>query len=479
MEEITIDGMQENAFRRSIEDMLRFGDADSAAKRLRGLIEPYTGDGKALPRRFLNITPSDIALAGWGDLQSSIEKFDRPEHQVSALSLVLGEPEKGRARPDDTGLLAPWVETSYFSDEAYPFSDADRGDLLDGYSSFGCEWAGDVEGVDHALAVEGVDDLYGALVRLETRLLDSEAPGDEDIRAGTLGSCYLSVLIHQAVRETIRKQGLPRPLCVMAGTSGIYPFFDAPVMSSDEYVAKGVIVPIAAAPLPEPVDAADGASAAPANAEREEGSLLSLSVRPLKKKPVLMLDPAELENGLEAMATAQIMGQSYTMPAPVPVAHDYEPEVLNEPEMAAVEPELEPEAAAEPELMPEPEPEPVPEPTMIQAEPEVVPEAVMAQPEPEPAHIANETPTADEWAWPEREPEPAVPTTDDSPFEPWHDDFVATETYVQTSLAPGPEPESRGHSLRARFAVAEVVEKQRVSLWQALVDWVMAKLGRR
>lgn len=479
MEEITIDGMQENVFRRSIEDMLRFGDADSAAKRLRGLIEPYTGDGKALPRRFLNITPSDIALAGWGDLQSSIEKFDRPEHQVSALSLVLGEPEKGRARPDETGLLAPWVETSYFSDEAYPFSDADRGDLLDGYSSFGCEWAGDVEGVDHALTIEGVDDLYGALVQLESRLLGSEAPGDEDIRAGTLGSCYLSVLIHQAVRETIRKQGLPRPLCVMAGTSGIYPFFDAPVMSSDEYVAKGVIVPIAAAPLPEPFDAADTASAAPVNAEREEGSLLSLSVRPLKKKPVLMLDPAELENGLEAMATAQIMGQSFTLPAPMAVVPDYEPEVWAEPELATVEPALEPEAVVESETIREPEP--VPEPVIIQAEPEVVSEAVVAQPEPEPepAHIADEAPIADSWTWPEQEPEAAVPTTDDSPLEPWHDDFVATETYVQTSLAPGPEPESRGHSLRARFAVAEVVEEQRVSLWQVLVDWVMAKLGRR
>ena len=75
-----------------------------------------------------------------------------------------------------------------------------------------------------------------SLVKLETRLLGSEDPGDEDIRAGTLGSCYLSVLIHQAVRETIRKQGLPRPLCVMAGTSGIYPFFDAPVMSSERAV---------------------------------------------------------------------------------------------------------------------------------------------------------------------------------------------------------------------------------------------------
>ena len=73
---------------------------------------------------------------------------------------------------------------------------------------------------------------------LEDHLLDRSNPPEEMLRAGTLGACFLAALIHQSLRDTIRKQGLPRPLCVLAACDGVYPFFDAPVAGWDDCLAE-------------------------------------------------------------------------------------------------------------------------------------------------------------------------------------------------------------------------------------------------
>jgi hypothetical protein len=292
---ITIDGLNENDFRRSIENMLRHGEADSAATKLRALIEPYAGDGNILPSRFLTVSPGDVSLSGWDRLGERIRAYDRPDHRISALSISVTDPDEAGARPDDAGKPVPCIETGYFSDDAYPFSEAGRSDLLDGYSLYGCEWQGDFEETDSTLSVDGIEDLYGAVARLEAKLLASKEPCEQEIRAGSLGACYLSVLLHQAVRDTVRVSGLPRPLCVMAGNNGVYPFFDAPVVSSEECLDDGAVQPLANGMDSVPGDAEDTDMGETANGASDEGSLLSLSIRKGNKKPVIMLDPSEAE----------------------------------------------------------------------------------------------------------------------------------------------------------------------------------------
>jgi hypothetical protein len=291
---ITIDGLDENDFRRSIENMLRHGEADSAASKLRALLEPYAGDDNILPSRFLTVSPGDVSLSGWDRLGERIRAYDRPDHQISALSIAVADPDEAGVQPAEAGKRTPYVETGYFSDDAYPFSEADRSDLLDGYSLYGCEWQGDFEETDSTLSVEGIEDLYGAVARLEAKLLASQEPCEQEIRAGSLGACYLSVLLHQAVRDTVRKSGVPRPLCVMAGSNGVYPFFDAPVVSSEECIDDGAVQSLPGVDLvrsdTEEADAGETAEGA-----SEEGSLLSLTIRKGHKQPVIMLDPAEAE----------------------------------------------------------------------------------------------------------------------------------------------------------------------------------------
>ena len=238
MSSIVIDGLSEEDFRRSIQNRLREGKASSTIIRLRALLSPFAGPGGVLPERFLTVEAADLILTGWHALGEAAARHDRPGRPVTALSIAFGWPGEDVPEPDAQGHLPPFIETSYFNDDSFPFSLSSREDLLEGYSFDGCTWSGDPQASDTAVAVAGIDDLNGALAALEARLLATDALPEDDLRAGSLGACLLSALLIQAVTQQIERDGLPRPLCVTAGSSGVYPYFDAPVAGMSAAVLK-------------------------------------------------------------------------------------------------------------------------------------------------------------------------------------------------------------------------------------------------
>lgn len=238
MTTIAIDGLSEEEFRRSIESGLRRGRANESVAKLRELIEPFAGEGRILPARFLTVDAADLVLRGWEELGDRIRRYDRPGRLVSAISIAFGWPGEDVPQPDAEGRVSPLVEVGYYNDDAFPFSRSGREDLLDGYSFHGCTWGDDCVGTDTALVLEGISDLHGALAALEARLLAEDEPDPDEICAGSLGACLLSALLYQAVSDKVAEQGLPRPLCVMAGSNGVYPYFDAPVAGIPAHVLK-------------------------------------------------------------------------------------------------------------------------------------------------------------------------------------------------------------------------------------------------
>lgn len=284
MSTIALDGLNEEDFRRSIENSLREGQPGPAVERLRALLEPYAGAGKVLPGRFLTVSANDLVLSGWSGLEAAIARHDRPGRRITALSVAFGWPGEETLQPDAAGNLRPLIEVGYFNDDAFPFSHSARDDLLDGYSIHGCTWAADCAATDNTLTLEGIDDLHGALAALEARLLASDVPDEEGILAGSLGSCLLSALLFQAVSEQVERDGLPRPLCVMAGSSGVYPYFDAPVAGFPEEARK-------AADAEE--DEPDLTAPAP-----RYSSLLMTGVPRAQKRAVLVLEESEQEMAL-------------------------------------------------------------------------------------------------------------------------------------------------------------------------------------
>lgn len=359
-EEIIIDGMEEHAFRRSIEIMLRNGRADEAVTRLKALIPECAGEGKTLPARLLEIGPQDIHLAGWDKLAGKITEYSRPSIPITAIGIGIGDPEDLGLEPDALGNLKPPLATSFYSDATFPFSETDRADLLEGYTAFGCEWQGDHDRIDDTLSIEGIDDLYGAIVRLENAVAASGKPDPDLIRSGAIGACYLGVMVWQAARRAVIEQGLPRPLAILLVNSDAYPFFDAPVMTCDEYLDDGAI---------QIVDHESACIADETEVEEQEAaSLIAITGlgahRKTSKKMALMLEGAEAHNPLgmadELVAQAAFEPSSVDISRFMPDASEFrnEPDPYEELEEAAEfqpEPENEAEAADAREPIEEPD----------------------------------------------------------------------------------------------------------------------------
>ena len=324
MTTIAVDGLSEEDFRRAIENRLREGKPGAALERLRRLLAPYCGPGRVLPERFLAVTSANLSLTGWEGLANAVGAHDRPGHCITALSIAFGWPGDDAPQPDLAGRLRPHLETSYYTDEAFPFSQSDRDDLLDGYSFHGCTWAADCEATDNALGLSGIDDLYGALGLLEARLLVSAEPSPDELLAGSLGACLLSVLLFQAVGERIERDGLPRPLCVTAGSNGVYPYFDAPVAGIPEDKREAAEAALLAV---------EALHAAPAP---RYSSLLMTGIPRAAKRAVLVLEESEQDTQARI---AKLRGLNHEDRAAPPPAREAEGEELGlplpAPELAA------------------------------------------------------------------------------------------------------------------------------------------------
>lgn len=305
MEIITVDGMAEHDFRHSVEDMLRLDQIDEAVERLRALLESCAGFGEVLPPRFLEVSSSDLEFVGWHRIADRVLDHDRPGRPISAIGVTLANSRALGGPGPSRGRLEPFIKTFYFSDESFPFSNATRDDLLDGYSRDGFEWQGDYQATDATLSIRGLDQLYGAIVELEDRLFASANPDESEIRAGTIGSCYLAALIHQSLRDTIRKKGLPRPLCVLTACDGVYPFFDAPVAGSDECTAEEQVkATLNETGSEEPEDGSEEDMEELAERPLGEASLLDMFSHRAAKAPVLVLCEADAREAAEVSELA-------------------------------------------------------------------------------------------------------------------------------------------------------------------------------
>jgi hypothetical protein len=463
-EEIIIDGMEEHAFRRSIEIMLRDGRADEAVDRLKALLPEYAGEGKTLPARLLELSPQHINLGGWDRLAAKVEEYSRPSIPITAIGIGIGDPEDLGLEPDAAGNLKPPLATSYYSDATFPFSETDRADLLEGYSSFGCEWQGDHDRIDETLSIEGIDDLYGAIVRLENEVSGSASPDPALICAGAVGACYLGVMVWQAARRAVIELGLPRPMAILLVNSDAYPFFDAPVMTCDEYLDDGAL---------QVVEHQSAASFDDFESEEAEaGSLLDLAGlgahRASTKKMALVLEGDEAHNPLgmadDLVAQAAFEPESVDVSRYLPDVSEFrnEPDPEPEPEPASgFEPPLSVGLFDEPEFPVETAPLPVFEQVALDeadvADLAAAPEAWAPEPQESfaPAPHAWQPP---DWASETPEPSAAPAAPSNAGAHDWNDaPALPAASGLQSRPAPSLQPPS--HSIRARIRTAPPEQK--------------------
>ena len=124
------------------------------------------------------------------------------------------------------------IETNYFADlPDLAFSKAGRDELAKAKTSYGgARWKSEFVEVETLIEIKGMEALYGA-VHTNVR-----GPKDESAEADAyaLCACCCAILFYQTVRQTVRAQGLPRPLTILVGSNEEFPHFDTAAWIFDE-----------------------------------------------------------------------------------------------------------------------------------------------------------------------------------------------------------------------------------------------------
>lgn len=275
--DVTVDGRPESQFRLAIESMLRAGDADQAARALKAELGYLCGEGQPLPARFRFIAASELEVTGWDRLIERIGELDSPGDPITAIGIDVCGMQAGFG-----GAPTLAFETTYYTDQAWGFSHADRDGLCAGYTGTTNAWQGAFEDLDDTLRVAGLDDLNAVIAALENHCRSGSATPEEQ-RGFVVGACYLAVLVHQAVRDKVAAEGLPRAMAVLVGSNEAYPWFEAPAASArDGFVSTG------------PAPAARGIGAVLERRPLDLGAHLAAMPAPPSHRPSLDLPSSDL-----------------------------------------------------------------------------------------------------------------------------------------------------------------------------------------
>lgn len=234
-----------------IQDLLLAGRGQDALTILQEQVAPLCGPGRPLPGRMATISAQEVTVAGWEHLPSRLIYQERAHSPVTAISIDLADPAIHGQVPDEQGGLDPLIETTYYTDSAWPFSKSDAAMLAKACRTNGCDWHNSAEDVDETIAIVGLASLNGAVAILGERLSAAQADvSAADLavlrRAHTLGACIVAVLVHLAVQEQALKT-CPRALAIFVGHNDAFPGLRAPVASSFNHLAEQTV-----SLLPEP-----------------------------------------------------------------------------------------------------------------------------------------------------------------------------------------------------------------------------------
>lgn len=326
--DVMIDGMAEAGFRQAIESLLREGRTDEAARRLKDELVFLCGDGLPLPARFRFISVADLQVTGWKSIVERIGELDSPGDPITAIGIdICG------MQADFGGQPRLAFETTYYTDQSWGFSHADRSGLVAGYDGKTNAWQGSFEDLDDAFGLDGLDDLYAVVNALEQLGWSGQATIEER-RAFVVAACYLAVLVHQAVRNAVFDDGLPRPMAVLVGSNESYPWFEAPAATARDPQPTRDHIPATSQPAPFSKPVLSAALAADLSAEASERVYAAIAVPPTPRleipPPFDVAEFVELENEVPFQISAtqfETRLESFAPPAALaePEIADYAP----------------------------------------------------------------------------------------------------------------------------------------------------------
>ena len=213
--------------RRTLERLMRNGFAEDAADRLEDAIGALQDLGHPIVPLCHELARHGIGIEGWERIAEGLTRLYKSDQPITALSIDL-------SAHGDGAMGEPCIETVFYTDEAFLFSEASREDINAGYDGENSVWAEAFAGSGDYISTVGLAEMHVALTQLHQLMETDEADG-ADRDAWFIGSSYMAVLLHLAIRDVLMVRGLPRALAILVGSNDYFPCFDAPVVSIGEY----------------------------------------------------------------------------------------------------------------------------------------------------------------------------------------------------------------------------------------------------
>ena len=221
-----------DAFLGRVETALREGRATEALFTVHQALEKLSGVNDELVKLAMTTSTDQLALLNWDRLGGQIARYEAKfGKRITALGINMNNPVHRGMAPDYCDL-----ETNYYCDYPVPFSTASRAELAKAKHERGPTWHKEIMKWDSEfIEVETLIELTGMEALYEASNPAYPARSDDSIGdLGALASASCAVLLHQAVKNTIREQGLPRPMTVIVGANDHFPDFEAPAWVFNE-----------------------------------------------------------------------------------------------------------------------------------------------------------------------------------------------------------------------------------------------------
>lgn len=233
--EIFDDAEELERFMGDVQALMRRGQPDVAASIVEAQLAELADEGHELAKECGRLPLDAVRLMGWEKLTANLTVRENKTRPITAMSIDLSGPLENAATGDGDEVREPTLETIYYSDNPFKFSEATRDSLIETYGKRAGQWHGSFEDIGGELSVRGLGRVYGSAIALAARCKAGECDNPADHDAATLAQAFVSVRLHQLMKAVIEGRGLPRPMTVLVGSNEAYPHFDAPVMLRDEY----------------------------------------------------------------------------------------------------------------------------------------------------------------------------------------------------------------------------------------------------
>jgi hypothetical protein len=212
-----LDQAAELAWVEEIRTLLSNGQAAEADTRLTDALDGFTGKLATLCKA---VPAESATLEGFDDLLPILEEWEGP----AITGITLGLTNLPDLAFEAGRMHEPELLISLYSDDAYPFSRASKGDLIAECIKEAPAWIGAEEDVEFHCTIPALAELNTALIHCKHRhYLRDGRDGVEGRAPGgyveyVLSSWLLATRFLQSVQQAVADHGLPAGCKLVAGT---------------------------------------------------------------------------------------------------------------------------------------------------------------------------------------------------------------------------------------------------------------------